>query len=193
MKVKKSPWTALFPCPVVLVTCADSEGKPNIITLAWAGVVYSDPPILGIGIRPHRHSYGLIKNSGEFVVNIPTEGILEEADLCGMVSGRDVDKFSETGLTPEPAEKVKPPLIRECPVNIECVVKKKIPSGVHHLFLGEVIRVHVDQESLNEEGRIDFTRIDPFVYNQREYWSLHQKIGVHGFSKPRPDEETETK
>lgn len=189
MKVKKSPWTALFPCPVVLVTCIDSNGKPNIITLAWVGTVCSDPPTLGLGIRPHRHSYGLIEASGEFVVNIPTSDILEKTDFCGMVSGRDIDKFSETGLTPEPAERVKPPLIRECPVNIECVVKKKIPVGAHHLFLGEIVSVHVDKEILNEKGRINFDKISPFVYNQGEYWSLHRRIGIYGFSKNDEREE----
>ena len=183
MKVKKAPRTALFPCPVVLVTSVGSEGKPNIITLAWAGIVCSDPPTIGVGIRPHRHSFRLIEESGEFVVNIPTTRILEQTDFCGVVSGKDVDKFSATGLTPEPAERVKPPLIRECPVNIECTVKKKIPLGVHHLFLGEVVSVHVDEEILDEDGRIDFTKVSPFVYNQGEYWSLHQKIGVHGFTK----------
>lgn len=183
MKVKKSPYTALFPCPVVLVTCVDSEGKPNIITLAWAGTVCSDPPTIGLGIRPQRHSYGLIEGSGEFVVNIPTKDILQETDFCGTVSGKDVDKFSATGLTPEPAEKVKPPLIRECPVNLECVLKKKIPIGVHHLFLGEIVSVHVDQNILDEEGEIDFRRVSPFVYNNGEYWDLHQKIGDYGFSK----------
>jgi len=183
LKVEKSPWTALFPCPVVMVTCVDSNGKPNIITLAWVGVVCSDPPMLGLGIRPHRYSYGLIEASREFVVNIPTVEILKEVDFCGVVSGRDVDKFSETGLTAEPAEKVKPPLIRECPVNIECIVKEKIPLGAHHLFLGEVVSVHVDQDVLDEKGRIDFSKVSPFVYNQGEYWSLHRKIGVHGFSK----------
>ena len=183
MKVKKSPWTALFPCPVVLVTCVDSDGKPNIITLAWAGVICSDPPTLGLGIRPQRLSYGFIEDSGELVVNIPTEEILREVDFCGTVSGRDYDKFSETGLTPEPAEKVKPPLIRECPVNIEYIVKKKIPIGIHHLFLVEAVLVHLDQDILNENGNIDFTKVAPFVYNQGEYWSLHLKIGAHGFSK----------
>jgi len=183
MKVKKSPWTALFPCPVVLVTCVDSSGKPNIITLAWVGVACSDPPMLGLGIRPHRHSYGIIEASGEFVVNIPTVEILKETDFCGVVSGKDVDKFSETRLTAEPAEKVKPPLIKECPVNIECVVRQKIPLGVHHLFIGEVVCGHVDQDVLDEKGRIDFSKVSPFVYNQGEYWNLHQKIGVHGFSK----------
>ncbi len=183
MKIKKSPWTALFPCPVVLVTCVDSKEKPNIITLAWVGTVCSNPPMMGLGIRPHRHSYGLIERSGEFVVNIPTKDLVKETDFCGTVSGKDVDKFSQTGLTPEPAEKVKPPLIKECPVNIECIVKKIIPLGVHHLFLGEIVHVHVDQEILDEKGRIDFNRASPFVYNQGEYWSLHRKIGAYGFSK----------
>jgi len=116
-------------------------------------------------------------------VNIPTVDILKEADFCGMVSGKDVDKFSQTGLTPEPAEKIKPPLIKECPVNIECILKKKIPLGAHDLFLGEIVSVHVDQDILNEKGRLDFNKIAPFVYNQGEYWNLHQKIGVYGFSK----------
>lgn len=183
MKVRKSPWAALFPCPVVLVTCVDTDGKPNIITLAWAGIVCSDPPTLSLGIRPHRYSYELIEETKEFVVNIPTTDILRDVDFCGAVSGRDVDKFSETGLTPEPAEKVKPPLIRECPVNIECAFKEKIPLGVHHLFLGEVVRVHVEQDLLDERGKIDFAKVSPFVYNQGEYWSLSKRIGVHGFSK----------
>jgi flavin reductase (DIM6/NTAB) family NADH-FMN oxidoreductase RutF len=99
-----------------------------------------------------------------------------------MVSGRDIDKFSETSLTPRPAEKVKPPLIQECPVNIECTLRKKVSLGVHDLFLGEVVRVHVDPEVLDEKKRIDFDQVTPVVYNQGEYWSLKQKIGVHGFS-----------
>lgn len=100
-----------------------------------------------------------------------------------MVSGKEVDKFSITGLTPEPAEKVRPPLIRECPVNIECVLKKKIPLGVHHLFLGEIVSVHLDQNVLNEKEKLDFKKIAPFVYNQGEYWSLNKKIGTYGFTK----------
>ena len=183
MKVQKSPQVLLYPCPVVLVTCIDEKGAADIVTLAWVGVACSDPPILGMGIRPSRHSYSLILRTKEFVVNIPTEDILKETDFCGMVSGKNVDKFSETGLTPEPAEKVKPPLIRECPVNIECIVKQKMPLGVHHLFLGEVVRVHVDQEILDEKGRIDFTKVAPITYNQGAYWSLQRKIGDHGFSR----------
>ena len=183
MKAKKNPWAALFPCPVVLVTCLGSDGKPNIITLAWAGIVCSDPPTLGLGIRPQRHSYKLIEHSKEYVVNIPTVDILKEADFCGMVSGKNVDKFGQTGLTSVPAEKVKPPVIKECPVNIECILKKKIPIGSHDLFLGEVVSVHIDQDILNEKGKLDFSKLAPFVYNQGEYWSLNQRIGTYGFSK----------
>lgn len=183
MKVSKNPYTALFPCPIVLVTCVDLNGKPNIITLAWAGTVCSDPPTLALGINPKRYSCGLIEASGEFVVNIPTRSILKETDFCGVTSGRDVDKFSETGLTPQPAEKVKPPLIQECPVNIECIVRKKISLGSHQLFLGEVVLVHVDENILNEKGEINYSKAAPFVYNRREYWSLRSKIGTQGFSK----------
>lgn len=185
MKLTKSPWTALFPCPVVLVTCIDSVGKPNIITLAWAGTVCSDPPTVGVGIRPHRYSCKLIEETGEFVVNIPTQKILKAADYCGVFSGKEVDKFSETGLTPEPANEVKPPLIKECPVNMECVSTNKIPVGSHILFLGKIVCVHVDKNILDEKGSIDFSRISPFVYNQGEYWGLKKKIGLHGFSSQK--------
>lgn len=183
MKVKKDPFAALFPCPVVLVTCINSAGSPNIITLAWVGVVCSNPPIIGLGIRPKRHSYQLIEDVGEFVVNIPTKEILKEVDYCGVVSGKDVDKFSETGLTAEPAKLVRPPLISECPVNIECVCKQKIHLGTHDLLLGEIVQVQVDQDILNKRGNIDFTKVALFVFNQREYWSLDQKIREVGFSK----------
>jgi flavin reductase (DIM6/NTAB) family NADH-FMN oxidoreductase RutF len=183
MKVKTKPWAALFPCPVVLVTCVDSNGKPNIITLAWAGTVCSDPPTLGLGIRPHRYSYKLIEDSREFVVNIPNKDLLEKVDFCGMVSGKDVDKFSETGLTGTPAEKIKPPLIRECPASMECILRKIIPLGTHHLFLGEIVSVHLDEDILDDNGEIDFIRVAPFTYNDGEYWSLHKKIGMYGFSK----------
>ena len=185
MKVTKGPWAALFPCPVILLTCVDSVGKPNIITLAWVGVACSDPPTLSVGVRPQRHSYKIIEDSGEFVVNIPGKNLLKQTDYCGIVSGKDVDKFSKTGLTQEPAEKVRPPLIKECPVNMECIVKKKIPLGTHDLFLGEVVCVHVDKKILDEKERIDFTKVAPFVYNQREYWNLNRKLGMHGFAKKR--------
>jgi flavin reductase (DIM6/NTAB) family NADH-FMN oxidoreductase RutF len=183
MKVKKKPYTALFPCPVVLVTCVDSKGEPNIITLAWAGTVCSEPPTIALGIRPTRYSHKLIKNSKEFVVSIPTTKILKETDYCGVTSGKEIDKFSETKLTQEQAEKVKPPLIRECPVNMECILKDRVPLGAHDMFLGEIVQVHIDPDILNEEGKVDFTKADPFVFNLGEYWSLHKKLGFYGYSK----------
>jgi flavin reductase (DIM6/NTAB) family NADH-FMN oxidoreductase RutF len=187
MKVQQDPWAALFPVPVVLVTSGDADGTPNLITLAWAGMVCSTPPTLGLGIRPQRHSSRLIDATGELVVNVPTEELLREVDYCGKVSGRKVDKVQATGLTLEPAAQVKPPLIQECPVNIECVVRQKIPIGVHHLFLCEIVQVHVDHDVLNPQGQIDFTKVAPIAYGavrkgQGEYWGLKQKIGVHGFS-----------
>ena len=183
MKIIKKPYTALFPCPVVLVTCVDSRGEPNIITLAWAGTVCSEPPMIGLSIRPSRYSHELISNSKEFVVNIPTTTILKETDYCGVTSGKDLDKFSKTKLTPEKADNVKVPLIRECPVNIECVLKNRIPLGAHDLFLGEIVQVHMDQDILDEKGNIDFTKATPFTFNIGEYWSLHKKLGTYGFSK----------
>jgi len=183
MKIIKKPYTALFPCPVVLVTCVDSKGQPNIITLAWAGTVCSEPPTIALGIRPTRHSYKLIGNTKEFVVNIPISKILKETDYCGVTSGRDIDKFSETNLTPEPAEKVRPPLIRECPVNLECILKDRIPLGAHDMFLGEIVQVHIDQKILDEKGNIDFAKAEPFVFNVGEYWSINKKLGTYGFTK----------
>jgi flavin reductase (DIM6/NTAB) family NADH-FMN oxidoreductase RutF len=183
MKIKKKLSTALFPCPVVLVTCGDFTDSPNIITLAWVGVICSNPPILGVGIRPERYSYDLIEKFGEFVVNIPTKDSVRTVDFCGVVSGRNRDKFAETGLTSVKADQVRAPLIEECPVNIECKVRQVIPVGSHHLFLGEVVQLHVQQEILDAQDIIDFEKIAPFVYNRGEYWSLGQKIGIHGFSK----------
>ncbi len=183
MKIQKTGFTALFPCPVVLVTCVDSTGAPNIITLAWAGTICSEPPMVGVSIRPTRYSYQLIKDTKEFVVNIPPTQFIHETDYCGVASGKDVNKFNETKFTPEKAKKVNVPMIQECPVNLECVLKDTIPLGAHDLFLGEVVQVHIDEKVLNEKGTIDFTKADPFVFNVGEYWSLNKKIGTYGFSK----------
>lgn len=181
----KSPFTALFPVPVVMVTCVDEGGKPNIITLAWVGMVCSEPPQIGISVRPSRYSHGLISKIKEFVVNIPTEDQAAQADYCGMVSGREVDKFKGANLTPEPASQVKPPLIGECPVNIECRVKETLSLGTHDLFIGQVVAVHLEEAVLNERGRIDVGKVRPFSYNQEEYWALREKIGFYGYTKKK--------
>lgn len=180
-KRSKRPSTYLYPVPVVLVTCGIE--KPNIITLAWVGTVCSDPPMVGIAVRPSRYSHGLIQESGEFVINVPGEDLLEAADRCGHVSGADVDKFSAFGLTTEPASVVKTPLIAECHVNMECKVVQTLSLGAHDLFLGEVVAVHVDEAVLDESGRrIDYGKAKPFVLTFAEYRGLGEPIGSYGFS-----------
>lgn len=188
MKVEKSPLSLIYPSPIVLVTCLDSGGKPNIITLTRVGTVCYDPPIVGLGIGAKNYSYRLIEETGEFVVNIPTVRILKETDYCGLISGRDVDKFTETHLTPEPASKVKPPLIKECPLNLECVLKQKIKLGTNDLFLGEVILTHIEEEILDDKGRIDLNRAAPFVFNLMGiYYKIGREIAQRGFSKTKDE------
>jgi flavin reductase (DIM6/NTAB) family NADH-FMN oxidoreductase RutF len=188
---KKSlkPTSAVLLTPVVLISCQDEGVKPNIITLAWVGVANSDPPMISIAIRPERHSYAIIKRTGEFVANLPTTAILKEMDFCGVVSGSKLDKFSTTRLTPLAAEKVKAPLIKECPVNLECRVKQVIPLGSHDLFLGEVVAAHVDTEIQDEKGRIDIGKAKLFAFcaGATEYWSLGERIGGYGFTKGKLD------
>lgn len=182
-KVQIKPEPALFPLPVILVTCADKTGRPNIITLAWAGMVCSEPPMLSISIRPNRYSYGLIKESREFVVNIPTSDIMKQTDICGTVSGKNTDKFALTKLTPEKAKIVKPPLIKECPVSLECKVKDSLLLGTHEVFMGEILAVHIDESVMTSSGDIDYAKAKPFTFNRSEYWSLKDKIGFYGCTK----------
>jgi flavin reductase (DIM6/NTAB) family NADH-FMN oxidoreductase RutF len=169
---------------VILVTSVDDNGKPNIITLAWTGVLCSEPPQIGVSITPARYSHDLIRKSGEFVVNVPTSDILKEVDYCGSVSGRRVDKFKETKLTPVKANKVEPPLIKECPVSMECMVKNIVQLGSHDLFVGEIVGVDID-ESRSPEGRKEgLMGLKPVVFSPLtgEYFSLGQLLGSRGFS-----------
>lgn len=177
--------TMLFPTPVVLVTCVDEKGKPNIITLAWAGVVNSDPPMIGISIRPSRYSHGCIKATKEFVINIPTESMVRDVDVCGLVSGREKDKFALMGWQPVPATEVKAPLIEECPVQLECLLKEVLSLGSHDLFLGQVVAVHVKEEVQKGRKGIDVKKCLPVAYcpGSHEYWSLGRLLGDFGFSR----------
>ncbi|MGI6550686.1 MAG: flavin reductase family protein [Syntrophomonadales bacterium] len=184
MKIEKRPATILYPIPVVLVTSIDQAGKPNIITIAWAGVVCSQPPMVGIAIRPSRYSHELITRSRELVVNMPTAEHLKMVDYCGMVSGREVDKFKETGFTPLPASRVKPPLIKECPVNMECEVRHILQLGAHDLFVAEIVVNHVDEEVLDEKGRVNPQLANPLAYNgAQKYWTIAREVGTYGLSK----------
>jgi flavin reductase (DIM6/NTAB) family NADH-FMN oxidoreductase RutF len=184
VKIEKRPATILYPIPVVLVTSIDQAGKPNIITIAWAGVVCSQPPMVGIAIRPSRYSHELITRSRELVVNMPTAEHLKMVDYCGMVSGREVDKFKETGFTPLPASRVKPPLIKECPVNMECEVRHILQLGAHDLFVAEIVVNHVDEEVLDEKGRVNPQLANPLAYNgAQKYWTIAREVGTYGLSK----------
>jgi len=180
-KVAKGPFTPPLAVPVVLVSCGHEE-EANIITIAWTGVLSSKPPHLGIGVRPERHSYPLIQKTGEFVVNIPSSGLLRQSEYCGMVSGKEVGKFEAAGLTPAPASALVTPVIAECPVNIECRLVQTIPLGTHHLLVGEVVAVQIDEEILNERGRIDYGKFKPILFTGDEYWGLGEFLGAYGFT-----------
>lgn len=179
-KTELRPATILMPVPTVLVTTCNTE-QDNIITLAWVGTVCSEPPMVGISIRPSRYSHDLLEDCKEFVVNIPSEEILVKTDRAGVLSGRDVNKFTQIGLSPLKATKVKPPLIDECPINLECKVVQKLELGSHDLYLGEIVAMHAS-ENVVVEGKIDVSRVRPIAFCGHEYWNLKEKIGTYGFS-----------
>ncbi|RDE11804.1 MAG: flavin reductase family protein [Candidatus Thorarchaeota archaeon] len=177
MKREITPTTALVPCPVVLLSVSGPD-RPNIITLSWAANVCSNPPTMVIGIRPERYSYNLIKSAGEFVLNIPSTDLIDGTAFAGTKSGREYDKFSECGFTSEPASKVSAPMIKECPINIECRVRDVVPLGAHDLFIVDVISVHIDESVLGENGRLDASKARLFTYLplNGQYWTLGKKL-----------------
>ena len=176
------PGNMLYPLPVVMVSAADKEGRDDIITVALAGTVCTNPPMVSISIRPERYSYHMIRETGEFVINLTTEELAFATDYCGVKSGRDVDKFKETGLTREKAEKVKAPMIAEAPVSIECKVKEIRELGSHHMFIAQVAAVHADEKYMDEKNRFDLNRARPIVYSHGEYLGTGKKLGTFGYS-----------
>lgn len=183
--MKKEFWKAgnmLYPLPVVMVSCQRQGEPPNIITIAWTGTVCTNPAMVYISIRPERYSYDIIKESGEFVINLASKDLVKATDYCGVKSGRDVDKFKEMNLTTIPAELVKTPMIEESPVNIECKVKEIIKLGSHDMFLAEVLGVHVDSKYLNEKGKFEFNQASPIVYSHGDYYNLDSLLGTFGYS-----------
>ncbi|MFQ6095375.1 MAG: flavin reductase family protein [Candidatus Bathyarchaeia archaeon] len=160
----------LFPTVATLVTCVDEEGKANIITLGWSMKTSGDPPMVAISVKPSRYSHDLIATGREFVLAIPTMEIVEELHYCGRHTGREVDKFKETGLTPVPAEKVRPPLIRECAANLECRVVSQMTTGDHTIFVGEVVAAHVNETVFDEEREcLDLDKAKAIVTHSNEY------------------------
>lgn len=181
-KVVWKPGTMLYPVPVVLISCRNQEGLNNLITVAWAGTVCSEPPMLSVSIRKERYSYNIIKETGEFVVNLTTKKLAYATDYCGVKSGREVDKFKELNLTPLNASGVNAPLLAESPVNIECKVKKIIPLGSHDLFLAEVGAVNVEENLIDAEGKLQLEKADLIVYSHGHYYSLKEALGHFGYS-----------
>lgn len=176
------PSTLLNPVPVVMVTCADADGKANIITLAWAGTINSDPPMLSISVRKERYSYNLIKEKGQFAVNLTTQKLAFATDLCGVKSGRDTDKFAAAGLTAEKASVIDVPIIKECPVSLECIVKNRLELGSHDMFIAEIVAVDVEEGLLNEDGKLMLDKAGLICYSHGKYWTLGKELGFFGYS-----------
>lgn len=173
----------LYPLPAVMVSCADASGASDIVTVAWTGTICTNPPMLYVSIRPERASYRLIRESGEFVVNLTTRRLQRACDWCGVRSGRDYDKWAECGLTPAPAAKLElAPVIAESPVNIECKVTEVKELGSHHMFLASVEAVQVDESLVDVRGRLDLARAGLTAYSHGEYFELGQRLGTFGYS-----------
>ena len=180
-KVTWKPGTFLYPLPAVMVSCGDME-KSNIITVAWTGILNTDPAMVYISVRPSRYSYNMIKEKGEFVINLTTKDLAYATDWCGVKTGAKVDKFKEMKLTKEKAKFVKCPMIKESPVSVECKVKEVRELGSHHLFVAEVLAINADEKYIDEKGAFDISKCDLIAYSNVNYYSLGKKIGRFGFS-----------
>ncbi|MFO8053969.1 MAG: flavin reductase family protein [Bacteroidales bacterium] len=180
------PGTLIYPLPAVMVSCGKIHTDHNIITIAWTGTVNSNPPRCYISIQPIRHSHGLVKEYGDFVINLTTEPLAKATDWCGVRSGRDHDKFNEMGLTPVEAKEVNAPLIAESPMNIECKVFDIVRLGSHDMFLADVVAVHADNRFYDEKsGRFDLAGSNPISFIHGRYFETGQRIGKLGFSVER--------
>lgn len=184
-KISWKPGNMVYPVPSVLVSCRDKEGNDNLLTIAWTGTVNTNPPMAYISVRPERYSYSMIRETGEFVINLTTKDLVYATDYCGVKSGARADKWAETGLTKVQAGKVNVPMIKESPVNIECKVKEVIPLGSHHMFLAEVVNVNVSEKYMNEQGTFDLSKAKPIVYSHGWYYDLGEKLGRFGYSVAR--------
>ncbi|MEG1847179.1 MAG: flavin reductase family protein [Lachnospiraceae bacterium] len=176
------PGNMLYPLPVVLISVADKAGHPNVFTVAWTGTICTDPPMVSISVRPERYSYSMIRETGEFVINLTTKELALATDYCGVKSGRDVDKFKEMHLSMMPGEQVQAPLIAESPVNIECMVTEVKELGTHHMFLAKVVAVHADMDYMDPQNKFCLQNAEPIVYSHGEYYALGDKIGTFGYS-----------
>ena len=180
-KVTWKSGTFLYPLPAVMVSCGDMD-KSNIITVAWTGIINTDPAMCYVSIRPSRYSYEIIKNTKEFVINLTTKDLSFATDWCGVKTGAKVDKFKEMHLTKEKAQFVKCPMIKESPVSVECRVKDIVELGSHHMFVAEILAINADEKYIDEKGAFDISKCDLIAYSNGNYYSLGKKVGKFGFS-----------
>ncbi|MDD3192381.1 MAG: flavin reductase family protein [Oscillospiraceae bacterium] len=180
-KVIWKPGTLLAPVPAVLVSCGTLE-KPNVLTIAWTGIVNSDPAMTYVSVRKERFSHDLIAQSGEFVINLTTAALARATDLCGVKSGRDTDKFQLAKLTPEPAPQLSCPMIAESPVSLECKVTQTLSLGSHDMFLAKIVAVNVDESLLDDKGKLHLSRCGLLSYAHGEYFAQGRRLGSFGCS-----------
>ena len=180
-KVMWKPGSFIYPIPAVMVSCGDMK-RSNIITVAWTGIINTKPPMVYISVRPTRYSYDIIKNSGEFVINLTTKRLTYATDWCGVKSGKNVDKFKEMKLTKQKANIVKCPMIKESPVSIECKVREIKKCGTHDMFIADVVAIDADEKYIDEKGAFDISKCDLIAYSNGNYYSLGKKIGKFGYS-----------
>lgn len=182
-KINWKPGNMVYPLPAALVSCGETAEEFNLITISWTGTICTNPPMCYISVRPERHSYSIIKRTGEFAINLTTRELAKATDWCGVKSGREFDKFVETGLTRGKGVVVKCPVVEESPVNIECKVKDIIPLGSHDMFIAEVVNVIVDDKYLDPEtDAFSLALSDPIAYSHGNYFTLGENIGKFGWS-----------
>ena len=180
-KITWKSGTFLYPLPAVMVSCGTME-KSNIITVAWTGIINTNPAMVYISVRPTRYSYNLIKESGEFVINLTNKDLAYATDWCGVKTGAKVDKFKEMNLTKEKANFVNCPMIKESPVSVECKVREIKELGSHHMFIADVLAINADEKYIDEKGAFDISKCDLIAYSNGNYYNLGKKIGRFGFS-----------
>lgn len=193
--MKKQTWKGTVltaPVPPVMVSCGDMESS-NIITVAWTGTVNTKPPMTYISLRPSRHSYGIIKEKGEFVINLTPADLIKKADYCGIYTGKKVNKFEKCSFTKAEAKEVSAPLIDECPINLECKVKDIIPLGTHDMFLSEIVAVHVDESLIDEDGKLHLENAGLSAFAHGDYYSLGKKLAPFGISVKNKKKHTHNK
>ena len=193
--MSKQEWKGgalLAPLPAVMVSCAREGENPNAITVAWCGIISTHPPALYISLRPSRHSYNIIKETGEFVLKLTTTSLVRAADFCGMYTGAKVDKFKRCALTPVPADEVSVPMIGECPLSLCCKVSAVQEMGSHDLFFADIVAVYADESLMDEKGKLHLERADLCAYAHGEYFSLGKRIGTFGFSAAKKKKRPQT-